>query len=416
MKAAFPRFITRALSALALCVICLAWARPAHAYAWMIHRGFSGCATCHADPSGGGLLNAYGRAQGEQLLRTHYTSSEDASSGSVGDFLFGAIELPDDVLLGGDYRGAYFSSELAGAPHVPARYLQMQADLTGQVAFGRLRINGSIGYDHLGAEAADLTLRAQDNLISRVHWLGLDIGANNEVLLRAGRMNLPYGLRSIEHTLFIHSPPGIPGSGVRNDLSQGQQHGVAVAFTSGAFRGEVMAILGNYQLSPDEFRERGYSAYLEWAESADVAVGASSLVTHSHRDVFYAAPLYRHAHGLFGRFVPWKPLTLLAEADFLFNSQDPKQTLAGRAVNQGGYASLLQADLEVIQGLHLIATGESTLPAVHNAYSSYSAWGSLAWFFAPHADVRFDAIEQSLGVSSTPITVTTLLGQLHVYL
>ncbi|HSU39568.1 MAG TPA: hypothetical protein VLJ38_08370, partial [Polyangiaceae bacterium] len=47
-------------------------ARPAHAYSWMIRHGYSGCPVCHADPSGGETLTAYGRAQSDLLLRTRW--------------------------------------------------------------------------------------------------------------------------------------------------------------------------------------------------------------------------------------------------------------------------------------------------------------------------------------------------------
>lgn len=407
--------VHRILILCALFVCLLGHAKPAHAYAWMIHHGYSACSACHADPSGGGLLTPYGRAQGENLLRSHYSSSKDDTS-NLGGFLFGAIDTGDRLLLGGDYRGAYYTSKIGATPYLPTKYLQMQADFAAQLSLGRFRANGSIGYDHQGAELADVTLSEQNNVVSRVHWLGLALGSDDEVLVRAGRMNVPYGIRSIEHTLFIHSPQVVRGGGVRDDLNDGQQHGVSISYVGDAVRGELMAILGNYQLSPDVFRERGYSGYLEWAPGGNLALGASSLVTHTNRDIYYAVPMWRHAHGVFARYSPWDPLTLLSEVDFLLNSSQPLAINAGVPANQAGYASFLQADFEVWQGLHFMLTGESTLPATHKAFESYSAWGSVAWFFAPHADIRFDAIKQSVGVGRTALPVTTLIGQLHVYL
>src|SRR5450432_266749 len=68
----------------------------AHAYSWMIKHGYSGCPVCHADPSGGELLTAYGRAQSDLLLRMRYgkpgggsvqsTSSPPASSSGFDSF------------------------------------------------------------------------------------------------------------------------------------------------------------------------------------------------------------------------------------------------------------------------------------------------------------------------------------------
>lgn len=393
-----------------------AWSDPARAYAWMIRHDYTACSQCHADPSGGGLLTPYGRAQSEILLRSHYvTWADDEEPGKVGDFLFGAVPLPASVLLGGDYRLMYLRSSVAGAP-TTSRVIQMQADLEGQVTLDRFRANATVGYDHLGGQAAWVTSRAMDNVVSRAHWLGIDIGEDKLFLLRAGRMNVPFGIRGIEHTLFIHTPPAIQGGGTRDDTNSGQQHGVSLAYTGENVRGELMAIAGNYQVNPDEFRERGYSGYLEWAPTVKTAFGVSSLIAWAKKDPFLGTPLIRHAHGLFARAAPWKMLTLLAEEDLLAYSRPQEVTPVGQSSLQVGHAGMLQADLEPWQGLHFILTGEMTKPPVVNASASFGIWGSVAWFFAPHADVRFDAIRQSLAVGPTVLGATTILVQVHAFL
>jgi hypothetical protein len=380
----------------------------------MISREYTGCATCHADPSGGGLLTAYGRAQGEVLLRTHYSPmAADEEPGRVKDFLFGAFALPDSLLLGGEYRAGYLHSVAQGTASIE-KFLQMQADLQGQVAFDRFRVNASIGYDHNGAQAARLTTADRDNLVSRVHWLGVDLGSDNTFLLRAGRMQVPYGLRGIEHTFFIRSPTGpLFGSGVRDDINAGQQHGVALSYNIEGLRGELMLIAGNYQITPDAERERGYSGYLEWAPTVHTALGVSTSITHVAREPLFQTALLRQAHGLFGRVSPVRALTLLAELDLLVNSQPSS---GSTAYSGAGYAAMLQADLEPLQGLHFILTGECTEPPYTGTSTSYGGWASVAWFFAPHADLRLDAIQQSLAVGPQSFSATSVLGQLHVYL
>src|SRR5271156_1031923 len=88
----------------AACVLaCLLGAsRPAHAFPWMIREGYTGCNTCHADPSGAGILTQYGRGMEEVVLRFPY--KKDADPGKVGNFLFGAVNLPDQLLLQTDVR------------------------------------------------------------------------------------------------------------------------------------------------------------------------------------------------------------------------------------------------------------------------------------------------------------------------
>jgi hypothetical protein len=51
----------------------------------MIRHGFSGCAQCHLDPSGGGLLNDFGLGAASDLLRSHYGSAECAGVADTGE-------------------------------------------------------------------------------------------------------------------------------------------------------------------------------------------------------------------------------------------------------------------------------------------------------------------------------------------
>src|SRR5262249_27742255 len=61
------RFAVLACGAVFLLIVVMP--RTAEAYPWMIRHDHFACRTCHADPSGGELLNLYGRMQGYDLLR-----------------------------------------------------------------------------------------------------------------------------------------------------------------------------------------------------------------------------------------------------------------------------------------------------------------------------------------------------------
>jgi hypothetical protein len=99
---------------------------------------------------------------------------------------------------------------------------------------------------------------------------------------------------------------------------------------------------------------------------------------------------------------------LLAEGDFL-----------NRSFAQPGYVGFTQLDLEAVQGLHFMATGEildngfdssqSTNRKPGNGQPLLGAWGSIDWFFLPHCEFRFDAVARQE-------SSFTLLGQLHVFL
>ncbi len=408
-----------ALAALAALAVLL-FSESAHAYAWMIRHEYTACAQCHADPSGGSLLTLYGRAQGELLLRTPYRKrADDEEAGKVANFLFGAFDLPESVLLGADARSLSLAQRTSAGSLKDVRYrffdgkrppLIMQADAQGQVTVGRFRANASAGYAYDGALAASLT-RGQDQsgrAVSRAHWLGVDLGEDKQFLLRGGRINLPFGLRHIEHTMWVRSA-------TRTDTNAAQDHGVAFSYSGAGLRAEVMAIAGNFQVRPDAFRDRGYAGYVELAPTQRLTVGGSSMVVHADDDLRLGTPIWRHAHGVFGRFSPLPMLVLLAESDLLVQSQPVGAINSHRT--QVGTANLLQADVEPVQGVHVIVAGELYDQEPARIGPTFDVWGGAQWFFAPHADFRLDLVYEARPVSTTLTAgATTFLAQFHVYL
>jgi hypothetical protein len=388
-----------ALIALLALVTVTLFTAPANAYPWMIRHEYTGCGMCHLDPSGGGVLTEYGRAQSDLFLRTQYgAKAEEASTTSR--FLWG-VPTPEWLLLGGSYRGMGMFQSIAGAPAQPKpKFVQMQADLRAALRASIVRVGGAIGYDRQGAQAAQLTTRDEHNLVAREYWAGVTL-ADEAILLRAGRINVPFGLRHVEHQMWVRTS-------TRTDINTGQQHGVAFAYNGDGVRGEAMALLGNYQLHPDAYRERGGAGYLEWSPKPAISLGLSTLVTTALLDIDTRTTRLRQAHGLFARAVPWKPLVLMAEGDVLLRSPAGESTVVGMA-------TMLQGDLEPVQGLHFLLTGEAKAEGAGKK-PSFGGWASVNWFALPHVDVRIDGILQSIGSTTSSTTAATLLTQLHVFL
>jgi hypothetical protein len=456
---AFQRFLGWSLVALFVSL----FPSRAHAYTWMIKHGYASCPVCHADPSGGELLTAYGRVQSDELLRMRYgkssesshnqlkaprlvrntlerktdalsgedteakpeeatadeeaptaaateeaapTTSSEESTSYPGEFLWGLVKLPDWLLLGGSYR--HLNVWRPGLETKKFSSFPMMADLYGQLQFGNFRVEGSLGVVRVGvgspyARAAQITTNQGDqwNLLSRTHWLGYDL-AEGTMTLRAGHMNLPFGIRIPEHTMWVRQA-------TLTDRESAQQDGVAFAYNGEKLRGEVMAILGNYQVNPDQYRQRGYSLFGEYMVGERTALGVSSMVTKAKKDriTFEADPL-RQAHGAFIRSALTEDLVLLAEADALLTSD-----------HDAGYVGFAQADYEITRGLHLMATGEVQDRGYDqliggekkkgNGQPQFGVWGSVDWFFLPHCEIRADAY-------SRQNDEFTVLGQLHVFL
>jgi hypothetical protein len=381
----------RAAIAIALALVWLP-VRPARAYAWMIRNGYTGCATCHVDPSGAGVLTPYGRAQGDILLQSHFgTAGAEAAPSS--NFLWNALRLPDWLLGGGGVRVAELATKVGGDA-TTTDFILMQADIAAAVSTGGFRATASIG----GVTSNGSAAAVAGNVVAREYWVGYSF-QEDAWLVRAGRIQVPFGIRFIEHNMYVRQA-------TRTDINDTQQHGVAIAYSGERFRGELMGIAGNFQVSPDAHRERGYSGYVEFAAAKELAIGISSLVTHAADDLSLRVPNTRQAHGAFVRYAPWRPLVLLAEADFI--AQSPTGLPSRR-----GLVTVNQADVEPWQGLHLMLTGETYDPGASRV--SYGGWLSAVWFFGPHLDIRADLIRSSdvFGNQRTP--VLAYMGQLHAY-
>ena len=383
------------LASAALTAIAL-FSTAAHAYPSMIRNGYTQCATCHIDPSGGTLLTKYGRAQSEFLLSTRWGAAKEDEPAKFDQFLFGLVPLPDFLNLGGWARYGYLWNTVNGRL-VDDRLLQMRLDLAAAVRVGPVRAAAQLGYASPSSapftQLAWVTRNAGwGNLVSREHWIGLAFD-NDSVLVRGGRIFLPFGLRNIEHTSFVRTA-------TRTDINQDAQDGIAVAISKENWRMEVMAILGNYSLRPDAFRERGFAGYFEIAPLSRLALGLSAFATRADAALGSKGPTLRQAYGLTARASPWTPLVFLGEVDLLITS-----SLGNGGVN-AGHADWLQADLEVLRGVHILTAVEGMTPPGGGA-STLGLWGGVAWFVFPHFDVRADLIRRS--TTGSPATFTYLI-------
>lgn len=336
----------------------------------------------------------------------HYGDSASDGEATTG-VLWGAWEPPEWLLASGSFRNLnLYRSRNEGdkLTIVPV----MQADVYGQVQFGMVRAAASAGITRASSgsphgRAAQITTDQGDgmNLISRTHWIGVDL--TDKYTLRVGRLNLPFGLRIPEHIMWVRE-------GTMTDRDSDQQHGVALSYVGEGLRAEIMGIAGNYQISPGDVRERGYSGFIEGIASTNFAVGVSSKVTHAKVDRFTGKEnVLRQAHGIMGRWAPIHPLVLMFEADMLF-----------RTDADAGFVGFAQADYEIVQGLHFMLTGEvldegasidPNAPPIGPGLGKpkLGGWASIDWFFANQFELRLDLVSRQ----TEPLTI---LGQLHFYL
>ena len=347
-------------------------------------------------------MTDYGRAQAEVLVRSQYTPSS-GDPGKVKDFLFGAFPLPEGTVAQADAR------MLVIPQPGNVRTILMQSDMAlgadtqwwsamaslGVVSEGALPAR-VFAIDPL-AEADDAPLRP----VSRQHWLGVQPVRGVEV--RAGRMNLPFGLRTDQHLMFTRAA-------TRTDTNADQQHGLAVAGSGKGWRAEVMGFAGNLQVSPAAFREQGYAGTFGYAPFSRLEVGVSSLLGTSASDIDTLQPRLRQAYGTWGRWSPIERLGLYAETDLLFDRAGPDADPAT------GFVTDVHFDWEFVSGVHLMGGGEFCDRQLSEDGAQSRGWGTIQWYLASHVDLRIDTLMGPLtctdGAEGRPVG----LAQLHFFL
>jgi hypothetical protein len=400
----------------------LACAAPAAAYPWTITHSYASCAACHVDPSGGTELTAYGRGMSDVIVRWHVDpqqaqKDQDANGpSSTSQFMF-AVPLPEWLGISGNLREGVMALPNTNGT-VSIIPLLMANDLSGTLELGPVVAHASAGYGFGEFTPGRTAVVWQPNpkdplqenaIVSREHWLGLKL-FDGSLEIRAGRINLPFGLRNVEHTSFVRDK-------TRTNIDVDQSHGVAVWYANDFLRGEIMGIAGNYQVRPDEVRERGYSGYVEVTPVEHLGLGASSLITYAKQDVVLGVPNLRQAHGVFARWGPTEQIALMFEGDALINTHKPLTGGNGQETDIGG-AGWLALDYAPVQGIHFQQAFETYYAGDKSqALPTLGAWLSAMWYVLPHVELRTDGIYQEVypPTGGSAGSFTGLL-QIHMFL
>ncbi len=146
----------------------------------MLTKNYPSCTSCHASPTGGGILTNYGRSQSGEILST---------------FNYEPLpEFPEWFGLGADIRWLNVSRDTKDYKYSKLFFMQTQAEVMLKPIKGLsiVATAGKYGED--------------DEYQYRRNYILLDV--TDSVHFRAGRFNYAYGLNVADHTAFIH-----PGEG-----------------------------------------------------------------------------------------------------------------------------------------------------------------------------------------------------------
>ncbi len=160
-----------------------------------IRHGYTNCSSCHVSPSGGGLLNGYGRSLSRELMSTWSYKNEEQP-------LHGLAPIPESVIdsffVGGDSRYVVRKTENANKK-VDEGFL-MQAQMRLGLAYRKLKFIAAFGKIENPRQSKSI------RLVSPEYYLLWN--PKEEIHFRAGRFEPIYGLRLPDHNLWIKSEIG----------------------------------------------------------------------------------------------------------------------------------------------------------------------------------------------------------------
>ena len=157
----------------------------------MQRHGYFNCTSCHVSPSGGGVLNPYGRQLSGEVLSAWTTPGENSKET---DFLYGSVakSLSEKFYLGGDVRT--LSTYTQNPMFTEKRFFLMQADLEAAYKIGKFTFDLEAGYID------------SDDFQSLRHFILFQV--DDQSAFRFGKFKNNYGINTDEHQLTIKSNLG----------------------------------------------------------------------------------------------------------------------------------------------------------------------------------------------------------------
>ncbi len=161
-----------------------------------IRHGYVNCTSCHISPSGGGLINSYGRSLSRELLSTWGKDEEEKNT------FFDLAKLPsgimDKFLIGGDAR--YISRRQNTQVYQVDEGFLMQAQLRLGLEYSKFKFITALGKIY------------NPRTSQKVRWVSPEyytIYSPQESLhFRAGRFEPVFALRLPDHNLWVKSELG----------------------------------------------------------------------------------------------------------------------------------------------------------------------------------------------------------------
>lgn len=328
--------------------------RPALAYPELVRYGYVNCTSCHVAPTGGGILNAYGREASKEVLSTWARDGEQY-------FAYSAVKPPEWLLLQGYYRSVYVYRDTP--TFRDGRFIFMQGDLEAAAQYKNWTLDASAGYqDPAGATSFS------DHLISRRHYLMVrtDDGTYG---LRGGRFLPEYGIMAPDHITLTRRVL------LLND-EDGETYNLEASYIGDSYNFYLTGVFGRPS-SPG--LDTGLTATASRAVSDRYKLGVSYRYGSNNlekRNILGPWGILGFSHDLF----------LLTEIDFKSSLPEPLESRAA-----WGWADSMRLDHEWVQGFHTYLLQEFARTDFSSEQTQMQDYGlGLQWFPRPHFEFRVE--------------------------
>lgn len=319
------------------------------AYPDLIRHHYVNCTACHVAPTGGGLVNLYGRSMSRELL--------SASGGErEAEFLHGALPenaLKEWLLIGGNARVLQLHKE--SPDRKTGTTIPMQAGLEIGVVGEKLGAVAFIGQP----ERETRRIRA---VSPRYYGLWKP---TEELAFRAGKFIPAFGLNVPYHTLPTRQALG---------FSAGQEREAV----EGVWSGEIWNVAASASQTPTVIplarRENLVTAQVHRTFNDSHRIGVSYLKGSGFSEQREAVGL----HGVFGFTENWAYLT---EFDY-------QKRGSPNAPSQSGLFHFSQLIWEAKKGWHLYLLEEYSKSNVSDSSTLMNSYGpGLRYFPRPHFEL-----------------------------
>ena len=374
-------------------VLSLLVAQSLWAFPEMIKHGYVNCTACHVSPSGGGVLNPYGRNLSAELISTwSYKGEEGILHGKVD-----TSPVDEWLAIGGDYRGVQvhtdYTSKPSGVNKVDGRYINMQIGFELGIIQPKWALVGFLGQYNFDEPSHYNQVIAE---VSRFYAL---YKPTDELTFKVGRFQPNFGINLPDHNLSTRTRLGMGSLSYRGGKISIEDKNTAEVFWLGE---EYNFTLSGYRIREEltDENDKGltYTASKVFAERYKVGIQGLREKSDSNETRIF---------GLTGQLGWNEKWSTLAEYDRVRNMPEG-------AAETNGVAFVHRTGYEVFKGFQVLALNDYYQSNVDVGATKLYRYGpGVIWYPRPHFDFQFFATKEHRSSLQEPGTYAWLMT--HYY-